>query len=148
MLPVERRREGALGHSRVRPFPEITDGTSNTVLVAEMAGRPEWWVDGVRQPGVPNYYWGGWNWWYWVGPWAGWNSVWVKSYKDDCRTINAGTRGINCNNSDGLYAFHSGGANAAFADGSVRFLRESMPVGTLYSLLSRAGGEVVPGDAY
>jgi prepilin-type processing-associated H-X9-DG protein len=111
-------------------------------MVAEMAGRPEWWVRGQRQPDVPNYYWGGWNWWYWVGPWAGWNSVWVKSYKDDCQSVNAGSRVINCNNSDGIYSFHSGGANVAMADGSVRFLRESIPVPSVYALLSSAGGEV------
>jgi prepilin-type processing-associated H-X9-DG protein len=43
-----------------------------------------------------------------------------------------------------LYAFHNGGANAAFADGSVRFLAEGTDVRTLGALATRAGGEVVP----
>jgi prepilin-type processing-associated H-X9-DG protein len=38
---------------------------------------------------------------------------------------------------------HSGGANALFADGSVRFLGEALSVETLAALISRAGGEPV-----
>jgi prepilin-type N-terminal cleavage/methylation domain-containing protein/prepilin-type processing-associated H-X9-DG protein len=40
---------------------------------------------------------------------------------------------------------HPGGANLAFADGSARFLSETIPVATLQALSTRAGGEVVQG---
>jgi prepilin-type processing-associated H-X9-DG protein len=53
---------------------------------------------------------------------------------------------INCTNAYEIYAFHSGGANVALADGSVRFLRESVSVRTLAALATRAGGEAVALD--
>jgi prepilin-type processing-associated H-X9-DG protein len=39
--------------------------------------------------------------------------------------------------------FHAGGFNAAFADGSVRFIRSGVAEATLRALITRAGGEVV-----
>jgi len=41
---------------------------------------------------------------------------------------------------------HGGGANVAFADGSVRFLRNNMSLKTLQALSTRAGGEVIAED--
>ncbi len=48
--------------------------------------------------------------------------------------------GINQSNSTGIYSLHSGGANVALADGSVRFLSESTDFNELVRLFSRSGG--------
>ncbi|WP_337174893.1 DUF1559 domain-containing protein [Paludisphaera sp.] len=49
---------------------------------------------------------------------------------------------------NGLSSFHPGGANVAFADGSVRFIKNSINWQTLWALGSRAQGETVSSDSY
>ena len=41
-----------------------------------------------------------------------------------------------------MSSYHPGGANVAFADGSVRFLKSSTAMQVIWSLGSKAGGEV------
>jgi prepilin-type N-terminal cleavage/methylation domain-containing protein/prepilin-type processing-associated H-X9-DG protein len=48
----------------------------------------------------------------------------------------------------GLSSFHPGGANVAFADGSVRFLKSSTAWNVVWALGSKAGGEIVSSDSY
>ena len=43
---------------------------------------------------------------------------------------------------------HTGGVNALFADGSVRFLLGTVAQDTLKALITRGGGETVPADAF
>ncbi|RUL82204.1 DUF1559 family PulG-like putative transporter [Tautonia sociabilis] len=43
---------------------------------------------------------------------------------------------------------HPGGVNVAFGDGSVRFIKESIDLGSWRALGTRAGGEVVSADQY
>jgi len=46
-----------------------------------------------------------------------------------------------------IYAFHTGGANIAMADGAVRFVGETASVQILGQLATRAGGEAVSLDS-
>jgi prepilin-type N-terminal cleavage/methylation domain-containing protein/prepilin-type processing-associated H-X9-DG protein len=51
----------------------------------------------------------------------------------------------------GLYSmssYHPGGANAAFADGSVRFLKSSTGLPVIWALGSRASNDIVSSDQY
>ena len=48
----------------------------------------------------------------------------------------------------GLSSFHPGGANVAMADGSVRFLKNSTNLNTIWAIGSRGQGEVVSSDSY
>ena len=47
-----------------------------------------------------------------------------------------------------LSSYHPGGANAAFADGSVRFIKSSTSMNVIWYLGSKANGEVVSSDSY
>ena len=43
---------------------------------------------------------------------------------------------------------HPGGFNAAFADGSVRFIRNTINLDVWKALITRASGEVIDADAF
>ncbi len=45
-------------------------------------------------------------------------------------------------------SLHPGGANFAMADGSVRFIKQTIAQPTYHALGTRAGGEVISADAY
>jgi prepilin-type N-terminal cleavage/methylation domain-containing protein/prepilin-type processing-associated H-X9-DG protein len=112
-------------------FADIHDGTSNTVVVAEDAGRPTRWQ--MRQ-GFAEVYTPG-------GPWAsGPNCIALEGYNPDTGQ-GPGPCAINCTNYKEVYSFHPGGANALFADGSAHLLKSDMDTRLLARLVTRAGGE-------
>jgi prepilin-type N-terminal cleavage/methylation domain-containing protein/prepilin-type processing-associated H-X9-DG protein len=117
---------------------DITDGPTYTILLTEVAGRPRQWRAG--RPGDDQKISG--------GPWAGFKTgiTLQGSSRDD--QMRPGPCAINCTNDHEVYSFHPGGANAVFADGSVRFLSSDMSIQVLAALITRAGGEVVPAADY
>jgi prepilin-type processing-associated H-X9-DG protein len=129
----------------------ITDGTSNTLIVSECAGRPAGYnrrhqiytsevnglpVDGATEP-VSS---GG-------GAWADpFTYAAVAGARADDSGIRGGPCMINCTSNDEIYSFHTGGANALFCDGSVHFLKDSATPALIIALVTRASGEVVGSD--
>jgi prepilin-type processing-associated H-X9-DG protein len=130
--------QGVMDHDRMTRLAEITDGTSNTILITECAGRPQGWQVGRV---VPDLYRPG-------GPWAaGANRIGFAGASPD-GTVRGGPCAMNCMNDQQVYSFHPGGANFVFADGSVHFLREGIDIRILARLVTRAGGEVVSANDY
>ena len=116
---------------------DIPDGTSDTIMMAECAGRPQLWQG--SQP-VPNL-------WLTGGPWASRNLLWCRGATAD-GTAFFGTCAVNCTNDREVYSFHTGGANVVFADGSVHFLKATIDIRVFARLVTRAGGEVVSASDY
>jgi prepilin-type processing-associated H-X9-DG protein len=129
--------QGILVPNRMTRLSEIRDGTSNTILLTEDAGRPALWLASHK---VADNKVGG-------GPWAGYNNGFVVRGSNPDGSSPGGCA-INCTNNNEIYSFHPGGANAVFADGSVHFLQKGMDIRVLAKLVTRAGGEVVSAEDY
>ena len=138
------------GGTKIR---DITDGTSNTLLIAEDAGRPRQYIG--RQPGnnprIGNAAFGtqfvadGWGWADINGGFSidGANSAGVQNNTSGSGTPTiVGTCSMNCTNDSEFYSFHIGGVQGLLADGSVRFMSENIAGATLVGLVTLQGGEV------
>ncbi|HUR52679.1 MAG TPA: DUF1559 domain-containing protein [Gemmataceae bacterium] len=108
---------------------DITDGTSNTIMLFEVAWRGlELSPQSMRA---------------WPRGCA-WNNdcTAMKNVTNAPRTVRY-NNGSNFNDIS-MGSNHTGGSNAAMGDGSVRFLRDSLDLNTvLKPLASRGGGEIV-----
>jgi prepilin-type N-terminal cleavage/methylation domain-containing protein/prepilin-type processing-associated H-X9-DG protein len=119
---------------------DITDGTSSTMMVSELAGRPAHYVTGRKlSPDRAEVFGAG---------WADWDNGFQLHGATPDGSGSPGPCAVNCNNNKGIYSFHTGGANALFADGSVHFLREGLSIRTAAALVTRAGGEVISGEDF
>jgi prepilin-type processing-associated H-X9-DG protein len=132
--PLDKRGdyEGAFTIEACRRLADIRDGTSWTILIAESAGRPQYWQRGYRQ--VPDVCLSG-------APWASRSLLGCRGGTPDWTSF--APCAVNCTNNREVYSFHPGGANVAFADGSVRFLGETIDIRVFAALVTRAGREVV-----
>jgi prepilin-type N-terminal cleavage/methylation domain-containing protein/prepilin-type processing-associated H-X9-DG protein len=142
--------KGAMRQNGRTAILEIADGTSNTTLWSESGGRDQYYVNGQIDANAALN----------TGPiWADSDnritvtgtSPSVSRASDSAASAAkaAGTCVMNCDNQQGdIYSFHTGGANIAFADGSVRFVRATITINTLAALVTKAGGEVVDPSSY
>ena len=134
-----------------RTIVSCTDGTSNTQMIAEDAGRPDLWIKGkMIKTGTLN-----------DGGWADLNSEYgldgapnslpanytdadVSAYTsgNTCKTADCPCP-INCHNNNETYAFHTGGANHVYGDGSVHFIRDSINIRVYAAIITANGGGTI-----
>jgi prepilin-type N-terminal cleavage/methylation domain-containing protein/prepilin-type processing-associated H-X9-DG protein len=135
------------------PFPitAVTDGMSNTILMSESGGKPVGYnrkrqiykseVNGLPVDGS-------------IEPVSSAGGAWGDMFcyaalaggKCDDSGQRLGTCMINATSNNEIYAWHTGGANALFGDGSVRMLKEGISPSALIAFVTRSGGEVTPSD--
>ena len=85
---------------------------------------------------------------------GGWGDImngemwYAGSLHDGSNLPTEGTCAINCTNyrSAGFFSFHPGGAQFCLADGSVRFISETIDAFTLAAVTTRSRGEIAPLD--
>jgi prepilin-type N-terminal cleavage/methylation domain-containing protein len=130
-----------------------TDGSSKTILLAEIAGKqdryfmgklvPNSVTDGISDRGVSgepihlNSFWGDWN-----------TARRINGYSgaDATQPSLPGCTAINVLNRDGMYSMHPGGVMVVRADGSVAFLNAETAANIVVAMITRDGGENVAMD--
>ncbi len=104
-------------------FAGVTDGTSNTMLAGEaLPDRCNW-------------------------------NAWSESNSSVATVSIPMNQKVNLNRANPSYCYgfrsrHPGGMNVGFADGSVRYLKETVSPIVYRAISTRAGGEVVSADSY
>ncbi|WP_145279650.1 DUF1559 domain-containing protein [Tautonia plasticadhaerens] len=142
-------------------FADVKDGLSNTIMIAESAGRPYLYRKGGNQISADlvahrvN-----------AGGWSRPASDFSVDGSSAGGTPLPGPCPLNCTNGEDVggdqfphpyygtdgtseaFAFHPRGANFLLGDGSVRFIKETVGIRTFAALVTRHGGEVLSADQY
>jgi prepilin-type N-terminal cleavage/methylation domain-containing protein len=146
-------------------FTGITDGTSNTIMLVEDAGRPAWCSNrGIVAPNGFTPVLGSYS-ARAIGPAPQGGGAWADPLNYNATNgADPGGSGIaagggfdgiplapwtcasGCSNDSEIFSFHIGSSLVCFGDGSVRPLRNGLTMAQLAALLSRAGGEVISFD--
>jgi prepilin-type N-terminal cleavage/methylation domain-containing protein len=127
---------GVANQSR-KKIGQIRDGLSNTILVCEDAGRPEYWIGGRLDPsGRLN-----------DGGWGHHEADYgLDGAISKTNPGNPGNCVINCHNNNETYAFHPGGAQHVFGDGSTGFLSEEITPQVYAAMITANGSGLTPGE--
>jgi prepilin-type N-terminal cleavage/methylation domain-containing protein/prepilin-type processing-associated H-X9-DG protein len=153
------RVDGLLKFSMTR-LGEVKDGLSNTIAIAEDAGRDSRFIaNGKTSSSVPlTEMWDNGlprRFWTWAEPDGsfGVSSQINNKYRPARENTHypplaSPTRNNNAFNNDEIASFHPGGANVLFGDGSVKFLKDTTNIVILRSIVTLKGGEVVSSDQY
>ena len=142
---------------------EITDGTSNTIAILECAGRDERYVSQflenlypvVRGQGAAGYANGARHrFWRWADPGSAFgtsgqpNNKGLPTNEGSPWPTTFATAGNQAGANEEPFSLHPGGINALFGDGSVHFIKDSINLVALRSLLTINGGETISSDSF
>ena len=142
---------------------EVTDGLSNTIAILECAGRDERFVSQylesmypvVRGLGPAGYANGARHrFWRWADPGNAFgtsgqpNNLGMPTNEGVPWPTTVATAGNQAGPNEEPYSFHPGGVNALFGDGSVHFIKNTINLVSLRSLITINGGETVSSDSY
>jgi prepilin-type N-terminal cleavage/methylation domain-containing protein/prepilin-type processing-associated H-X9-DG protein len=130
-------------------IPQITDGTSNTIAFGER-NRTDPVFDQVYT-GVANSI-EEHSGWAWSNYFPGYDYLYGAAMPLNWQFPVGTTKDPGFVLQDARYSTfgsqHSAGANFAFADGSVHFISNSIPLTVLQALVTRTGGEVIDASQY
>ena len=141
--PNGQEPKGLLRGNDYRRIADVTDGLSNTILMTEDAGRPYFYKQGKQinmytaqnyPSSTPNQGVSG----------AGWADYDSEYFTDG----DGSNQHTNFSNNNEVYSFHPGGANHAFADGSVRFVKQTTAAAVFVAIITYNAGEVISSDQY
>jgi type II secretory pathway pseudopilin PulG len=130
--------QGVMDANIPNKLSEIGDGASQTILIAEVSGRPLLYLGGNLAP-VGSTTGGG-----WANP--------ANGILVDGSSLNGLTQpgpcALNCTNNDEMSSQHPAGVNIVLADGAVRQISQGITIRTAAALVTRAGGEVLSATEY
>ncbi len=138
---------GSLRVNQATNLRDLTDGASNTIIVAEQSG-----VVGSTSPvPISSNYGGGWTGCFVSYTVAGWPSgtpnvfatgVTTVRFAPNTKTATANASSQPYETNTILNSFHVGGVNVMTADGAVRFVSDSVDISTLLTVCGRNDGLV------
>jgi prepilin-type processing-associated H-X9-DG protein len=137
--------DGPLVNGRDSKIAEVLDGLSHTIMVMESAGRPNHYlVKKAQNRLLPRPEGFG-----WIDPDGAAGSMDGTDAVTGAINGSSGTGRciMSCNNDSEPYSFHPSGMNVAMADGSARFIADSIPAEVFAALLTAKGGDS-PGSDY
>lgn len=147
---------GALGRGpNGVKLASITDGLSNTVCVAEDAGRPTMFISGrkslnPRGSAINTLFTvDGWGWADINGGFSvdGSNAQGLQNSTNSTGvTTIVGNCNLNCTNDSEMYSFHTGGCMNLRCDGSVQYLSTNTAGQTFVALLTRDFADIATED--
>jgi prepilin-type N-terminal cleavage/methylation domain-containing protein/prepilin-type processing-associated H-X9-DG protein len=135
--PSDPTHIGVLGLNVSRRIEEISDGTTNTLLLAEDAGRNDTWELGRRVATGGT-----------TGAWGNPATEITLSGYVPATGVIPGPCAVNCTNKNEIYGFHTSGANVVFADGSVHLLRAQLDINKVIPMVTRASGDQVDPSSF